>query len=383
MQTTPLRRSLNLLALASAFAPVFVATKSMSTPTTAQKPSKNTPKAPAKPAKKAVEATKPPQGTPYGNRADVVAFGTELAERRNLPKDWVLGALAQAQFLPRVQRLILPAAASFRKDFKAYRARFVEPVRLSHGVAFWQANAALLEQAEAEYGVPPHIVVGIIGIETLFGRDTGSYRVLDALATLTFDFPQAHPKAAARQAFFKDELEQFFSLCHAAEKDPFTLLGSYAGAIGMPQFMPSSWAKHAVDFDRDGKIDLMRNPADVIGSVARYLQQFNWQRGMPTHYPAVFAPSQTAQDKASLLEPDIVPSFEPADLSAKGMVLGDRAAAHLGKLALVEVFNGDLPPSYVLGTANFYAVTRYNWSSYYALTVIDYGEAVAQRMGMK
>lgn len=152
-------------------------------------------------------------------------------------------------------------------------------------------------------------------------------------------------------------------------------MGSYAGAMGMPQFMPSSMAKYAVDFDGDGKIDLNNSPVDVIGSVASYFKAFNWQPGLPTHYPVRL--DETRLDKDALLAPDILPSFSVGSFTSKGAVLEGEALNHPGPLALIELQNGTAAPSYVAGTDNFYAITRYNWSSYYAMAVIELGQAVA------
>ena len=203
----------------------------------------------------------------------------------------------------------------------------------------------------------------------------GSFRVLDALATLAFDFPASHPRARERSEFFKAELEQFLSLTKRINVDPLALRGSFAGAMGMPQFMPSSWVRYAIDFDGDGKVDLFNSPADVIGSVANYLNAFNWQPGMPTHYPVGFDAHKLDLD--ALLAPDILPTFSLASFVAKGAVLEGVALQHKGPLALVELQNGDAPPSYVAGTENFYVITRYNWSSYYAMAVIELGREVA------
>jgi len=148
--------------------------------------------------------------------------------------------------------------------------------------------------------------------------------------------------------------------------------------MGWPQFMPSSVNRFAVDFDGDGHIDLRQSPVDAIGSVAHYLRAFGWQTGMPTHYPVRFDDSRL--DKATLLAPDILPSFSVATFQDKGVVLDGDAQRHSGPLALVELFNGDAPPSYVAGTENFYVVTRYNWSSYYAMAVIELGQAVKARV---
>ncbi|NTV85728.1 MAG: lytic murein transglycosylase, partial [Burkholderiaceae bacterium] len=230
-------------------------------------------------------------------------------------------------------------------------------------------------RAEKEYGVPAEIIVGIIGVETIYGQQLGSYRVLDALATLAFDFPAGHPRAAARQEFFRGELEQFLTLASRTGQDPLAPVGSYAGAMGMPQFMPSSVVKYAVDYDGDGRIDLTGSPADVIGSVASYFKAFDWQKGQPTHYPVRFDDSRL--DKDALLAPDILPTFSVASFTAKGAVLEGEALNHTGPLALVELQNGEAPASYVAGTENFYAITRYNWSSYYAMAVIELGREVA------
>jgi membrane-bound lytic murein transglycosylase B len=220
------------------------------------------------------------------------------------------------------------------------------------------------------------MIVGVIGVETFYGQHMGNYRVLDALTTLTLDFPAAHPRAAERQAFFKSELAQFLVQLrqHTRNGNTAPIKGSFAGAMGWPQFMPSSIQKFAVDFDGDGSIDLSNSPVDAIGSVANYFKAFGWQTGMPTHYPVRF--DETRLDKPTLLAPDILPSFSVSNFLAKGALLDGEAVQHAGPLALVEVFNGDDAPSYVAGTENFYVVTRYNWSSYYALAVIELGAAV-------
>jgi membrane-bound lytic murein transglycosylase B len=239
-------------------------------------------------------------------------------------------------------------------------------------------NRAWLERAQAEFGVPASLVVGVIGVETLYGQHTGNFRVIDALTTLAFDFPSEHPRAKERSDFFRAELEQFLSLTERSGMNPQTLLGSYAGAMGWPQFMPSSWIKYAIDFDGDGRVDLFNSKADVIGSVANYFVAHGWQPGMPTHYP-VNLTSDPAQLDA-LLAPDILPTFSVDSFMAKGARLEGPSLQHTGKLALVELENGDAPRSYVAGTDNFYTVTRYNWSSYYAMAVIELGQTIAAQL---
>ncbi len=306
----------------------------------------------------------------YGLRDDVVRFAEDVAQRRDLDAAWVRRALAQARFIPSVTRYIMPPVAGTAKNWNAYRARFVEPIRIRAGVAFWRANERWLAQAEEIYGVPPEAVVGIVGVESIFGRQMGNFRVIDALATLAFDFPAGRKD---RSAFFKEELENWFVLCKSERIDPTAWRGSYAGALGMAQFMPSSFNKYAVDFDGDGHVDLHNSSADVIGSVANYLAEFGWKRGLATRFD-VKPPTDTSE-RAALLVPDIVPTFSAADMVAHGARLGEDALSCDSLLALVELQNGDAAPTYVAGTTNFYALTRYNWSSYYAMAVIALGEA--------
>lgn len=316
------------------------------------------------------------RGTPYAGNEEALRWADDMAQRRGLDREWVRRAIERAQFLPVVARLIQPAPPGTPKNWRVYRSRFIDPVRIGAGVKFWQDHQADLERAEREYGVPAEIIVGIIGVETIYGQRMGNFRVIDALATLAFSFPQAHPRAAERREYFRGELEHFLMLQSQLRSDPLKPLGSYAGAIGMPQFMPSSWMRWAVDFDGDGRVDLARSAADVIGSVANYFKSYGWQPGMPTHYPVSFDPAKL--DKDALLAPDILPTFSVATFVAKGAVLEGPALEHKGPLALVELQNGDAQPQYVAGTENFYAITRYNWSSYYAMAVIELGREVRQ-----
>lgn len=310
-------------------------------------------------------------GPAYAGREEVERFAAELAAREGFDAPALREVLAQARFQPVVARLIMPPPAGTAKNWAAYRSRFVEPTRIRAGLAFWRDNEKWLALAHERWGVPPSIVVGIVGVETIYGQQTGGFRVIDALATLAFDFP---PGRRDRSEFFRDELAQFLLLCRRENVDPLTPKGSYAGAIGLPQFMPSSILRYALDFDEDGHVDLQASPADVIGSVAHYLAQFGWQRDLPTHFD-VAVPVEV-RDRAILLAPDILPSFTPQEFIEHGAQLPETAQNTDGKLALIELQNGDAAPSYVAGTSNFYAITRYNWSSYYAMAVIELGEAI-------
>jgi len=379
-----------LTAWVAAPTPVNAQTAPSAAPKQAKKPSvpatqpaKAKPQQRKKSATPQKKATRPVRvatvtGMALASTAQTQAWVQDAAQRLQLDPIWVQNTLDQAQRLPSVERLVLPPSSPTAKNWAAYRARFIEPIRIQAGVRFWQNHRSALERAEREYGVPASVIVGIIGVETLYGQNTGNFRILDALATLAFHFPSAHPRAASRQAFFQSELEQFLLLTSRSGANPLSIRGSYAGAMGLPQFMPSSWAKFAVDFDGDGRIDLFGSPTDAIGSVANYFKAFDWRPGMPTHYPVSLTPGQTNME--SLLAPDILPTFSVASFVGQGAALSGAALQHQGPLALIELLNGPDAPSYVAGTENFYAITRYNWSSYYAMAVIDLAEAVAREM---
>jgi len=311
----------------------------------------------------------------YGAREDVMRFADEVAARHaELDRAWVREQLQRARLVERVRQLIMPPPSGTAKNWAAYRARFVERDRIAAGIAFWRAHAHWLAQAEARWGVPAQVIVGVIGVETYYGRHTGGFRVIDALATLSFDFPTGRRD---RTPFFRVELEQFLLWCARERCDVTQVQGSFAGAMGLPQFMPGSINRWAVDFDGDGHVNLATSAADAIGSVARYLSYFGWQRGVPTHFGAR-APDDTV-NRVLLLGPDILPLFSAEEFVERGATLSAEGRAHEGPLALVELQNGDAAPTHVAGTRNFWAVTRYNWSSYYAMAVIDLGAAVAQR----
>ncbi|MEY4505448.1 MAG: hypothetical protein RL297_26 [Pseudomonadota bacterium] len=316
----------------------------------------------------------------YSAREDAMAWADAVAAETEMPRDWLRNQVGQARREASVIRAVTPSPAGAEKNWAAYRARFIEPVRVKAGLAFWQRHAETLKQAEQRFGVPAALIVGVIGVETLYGRHLGQYRVVDALATLAFDFPTAHPREPARRALFQEELKALFLLSREQQIDPTSLRGSYAGAMGWPQFMPSSWRRYAIDFDNDGRIDLVNSPADAIGSVANYFVAFGWTPGMPTHYPVNLMASPQALTE--LLAPDILPTFDAQTFHTKGAQLSGAGLKHPGLLALVALENGKAAPTHIAGTQNFYVVTRYNWSSYYALAVIELGqhiEALRQR----
>ena len=337
----------------------------------------------ARPRKTAKAKSPPPGrfGTPYGAREDVMRFADEVAQRQGLDAAWTRRMIGEAHLLPLVQKLMQPPPTGARKNWTVYRSRFIDALRVNAGVRFWREHREALARAERDYGVPAEIIVGIIGVETIYGQQMGDFRVIDALSTLSFDHPPEHPRGAERVAYFRGELEQLLSLAHRHGGDPRVPLGSFAGAMGLPQFMPSSAVRWAVDFDGDGRIDLRRSFADAIGSVANYFKVHGWQPGMPTHYPVTFDTSRL--DLETLLIPDILPTFGVTRFTSLGALLEEKALSHPGPLALVELQNGDGPSSFVAGTENFYVITRYNQSSYYAMAVIELGRAVREALGAR
>ena len=321
------------------------------------------------------------QSHAYRHHKEAMQFADALAQRRGLDRAWVRQAIGEARFIPAIRKQMEPADHGFVKNWNVYRSRFIEPVRIQSGIAFWKANAETLARAEKTYGVSPEVIVGIIGVETIYGRHMGSYRVIDALSTLAFDFPKTTDRD--RSAFFKDELEEFLAMEYQAHRDVATIKGSYAGAIGLGQFMPSSLAKYAIDFDGDGVIDLRNSQADAIGSIANFLHAWHWQPGIPVYYPITIDVANL--NKATLLAPDILPTFSADTLSANGVHLDEKDQQYPGRLSLVELLNGDpetdgAEPTYVAGTENFYVISRYNRSSYYTLAVTELGETIKTEM---
>ncbi len=297
----------------------------------------------------------PQQGFPVRALED---FAQRVAQKHGIDRAEVSRLLAQAQFQPRVIELITRPAES--KPWVEYRELFMTPKRIVGGVEFWNNHAESLARARAQYGVPEEIIVAIIGVETLYGERTGSYRVLDALATLAFGYPR-------RSAYFTGELENFILLARANGLDPSSLFGSYAGAIGIPQFMPGSYLAYAVDYDGDGKADLSSSPVDAIGSVAHYLSRHGWTQGEPTAVPASLVRSDAVQ-------PDAKPRRTVAELQAAGVQPLGRVAPE-AKAALLE-FDEQEGKRYWLGLPNFFVIKRYNNSDFYAMVVSQLAEEV-------
>ncbi|WP_075257121.1 lytic murein transglycosylase B [Herbaspirillum camelliae] len=324
------------------------------------------------PAKKKVVPEDQGEFVNFNEWKEVARFMDEMVERNHFSRSELNSLFAQTRYLDSAIQLIKPAPSNKPKNWFAYRARFVEPVRINAGVDFWNTYGVALARAEAQYGVPMEIIAGIIGVETVYGRNTGNFRVMDAISTLAFDYPNT-PNREARMAFFRGELENTLLLAREAGIDPLTLRGSYAGAIGWPQFMPGSIREYAVDFDGDGKIDLRNSPVDAIGSVAHYLAVHGWQRGQPVAFPVTVSTENRQWE--TMLNQGLEAKYSVDELRAAGVVLPD-VPADL-RFGLVDLQNGTNPTEYWIGTANFFAITQYNRSYFYAMSVAELGRAVA------
>ncbi len=286
-------------------------------------------------------------------RAEVEAFIAEMSAKHGIAPAQLRLLLRHAEPQPDILRAM--SAQTTARPWHRYRPLFVNAERIAGGVRFWRQHAALLARAEQEFGVPAEIIVATIGVETVYGRFTGTHRVIDALATLAFDFPR-------RAEFFRGELEEFLLLVRDGVVDPLRSQGSYAGAMGMPQFLPSSMRRYGIDFDGDGRVSFWDGAADAIGSVANYYRAFGWQTGRPVVVPATVE----GDGHVALAEQGIEPRLDAQALRAAGVT----PAADIGaeRVAML-VLEGAAGSEYWLGLNNFYVITRYNRSTNYAMSV--------------
>ena len=314
--------------------------------------------------------------SPAIRKAEMQRFGAELARTRNLPEPAVMALLADARYNPTVVRLVSPPPPGQprpQRSWLAYRKRFVEPIRINQGRAFMQANAEQLNRAHERYGVPQAIIAAIIGVETVYGKNQGSFRVLDALATLGFDYPDpSHPD---RAEMFRSQLGDLIELDLTGRLDARTLKGSFAGAVGIPQFMPGSIKRFAVSASGSTRIDLTESTSDAIMSVANFLVEHGWQRGLP-----VFAPVVLPASASRLVDGGLKPNLDWLQLKAAGARLapgareGAWSRAALGVIDLPEEARGTVELR--VATPNFFAITQYNHSYFYASSVADLASAL-------
>lgn len=303
------------------------------------------------------------------SRPEIQAFIDEMVSRNGFERAALAKLFDRIQRVDRVIDLMTaPARPGARRIWSEYRGRFVDAFRINEGVTFWRRHAESVKLASARSGVPEAIIVAIIGVETVYGRHTGDFRVADTLTTLAFDYPDRAP-------YFRGELEQFLLYARENRIDPLGPRGSYAGATGLGQFMPTSLRRWAVDLDGDGRIDLLNSAADAVGSVGNFLKVHGWVEGKPTHYGALVTDPARVGD---LLAAGPKPGITVDQLHAAGVQATDEVPFGQA-LVLVDLPEGDNPTRFVLGTENFYAITRYNRSYFYAMAVIELAHALKAR----
>ena len=328
---------------------------------------------------------------------------SQITQTQGIPEASIELAFSDAKTVPSVRKLVLPASGSFKKNWVAYRKRFIEPVRLKAGKAFWEQNQAFLSKVEQESGVPAEVIVSIIGIETIYGRQTGNFRVKDVLFTLAFSYPET-PNKASREQLFKDQLQELILMCWTEGGGSLPAKNSaqglnivrfnaclnqnssYAGAIGLPQFMPSSIRGFAVDGDGNGHIDLKQSPKDAIASVANFMRKHGWQPGMPIYFPVQEGGISEARALADG-EPQLKYSIQ--ELIAKGILTKEQGDLQSGgvepqsRALIVDLpypdKDGNDQVRYVVGLNNFLAIVQYNRSYFYAQSVAEFAEALGYK----
>ncbi len=324
----------------------------------------------------------PPAQKPYGKREDVQTFIRQMVQQHAFVERELTFLFSRARREPAILAAIAPPKTAPMRSWQTYRGRFVNEARAVEGAEFWRRNAAALERAAQEHGVPAEIVVAIIGVETVYGRQMGNWRVIDALSTLAFDYPP-------RAEFFRGELEQYLLFAREQGLDVFSVKGSFAGAIGIPQFMPGSYRRFAVDFDGDGATDLRTSETDAVGSVANFLAKHGWQRGERVSLPARVAgdagvtsstsgTSGTSGTFRALVEAGIEPKTPLAELKRYGIETRTDLPLET-PVALVELESPGAATEYRLGLQNFYVLTRYNRSVLYASAVYDLAQEIKSK----
>jgi len=301
----------------------------------------------------------------YSNRDDVQLFIDKMVKEHQFDRSELSEQLGSAEKKQQILDAIAKPAEK-EKTWKDYRAIFLTEERINMGVQFWQENASTLDTISRKYGVPPEMVIAILGVETRYGRNTGTYRVIDALATLSFDYPP-------RSKFFTTQLEEFFLLAREQHHNPLELKGSYAGAMGYGQFIPSSYRHFAVDFNGDNFADIWNSPDDAIASVANYFKENGWQPGQ------LIVTRCRIRDNydASVLELGLKATLHRKDIEAKGFTPIDNTSPD--ELFAVYKFEGEYGSEFWCGAKNFYVITRYNQSNMYALAAYQLSRAIKDR----
>lgn len=302
----------------------------------------------------------------YSNNAKTEAFIQRMVSEHGIDRTELQSLFSGAHYKQSIIDAMTRPAEKV-KLWKDYRKIFVTEKRLRQGLQFWREQRSWLEKMQADYGVPIEYVVAIIGVETYYGRITGNYRVVDALSTLAFDYPPRSP-------FFTKELEHFLLLTKEQNIDPAKLKGSYAGAMGYGQFMPSSYRAYAIDYDADGVTDIWSNPADAIGSVANYFVRHGWQRGEGVVVRARISADYSSEGINKLVKP----TLSLAQLAERGFTPLPELAPDVKAIPLR--LQGQAGVEFWLGLQNYYTITRYNHSFRYAMAVAQLAEKIAEEM---
>lgn len=309
--------------------------------------------------------------TNYSRRADVQGFITKMSNKHGFERLQLCALFSQVHPKPSVIKAMEKAPEGKPTPWYVYRAIFLTPERAREGAQFWQKNEKALSIVEKQYGVPAQVIVAIIGVETRYGQNKGAFRVMDALTNLAFDYPR-------RAKFFQGELEQYLLLTRDQNLEPLSLVGSCAGAIGLPQFMPSSYRHYGVDFVHNQQINLVDNPADVVASVANYFKANGWRTGEPVALRA----NVTTKDYTRFLTKKLKPIWRLDELKAQGITLQTEQMPGNTKVVFM-VFEGKNGTEYWLGFNNFYVITRYNSSRYYAMAVYQLSQKILEERHKK
>ncbi len=306
----------------------------------------------------------------YAQRADVKSFINEMVTRHGFDRQYLEQKFSTAKRLDNVLESIARPAEK-ELNWRQYRPIFVTSKRSNRGKEFIQKYGDILKRAEQEYGVPVEIITAIIGVETYYGKHTGKYTVFDSLTTLGFDYPP-------RSRFFKSELKQFLLLSKEENIDIDEMTGSYAGAMGMPQFISSSYRRYAVDFDGDGKRDLWHSMPDVIGSVANYFSEHGWVKGAAITFPVTVTDTRIVHRKNTLKPYATLQQFNSQGVKKRPDAKVKQSELSDGQMASLLKFEGKQGDEYWLGLKNFYVITRYNHSELYAMAVFQLSEKIKE-----
>lgn len=308
----------------------------------------------------------------YSEHPEAAAFVDTMVSKHSFEREEIVGWLSYAKHQSSIVKAMSRPAEKVKPWFE-YRKHFISDLRIDRGLQFWRENRETLERAEQEFGVDPAIIVSIIGVETNYGRNTGSYKVIDALATLAFDYYTYTEKRESRKKFFTIQLEHLFLLAREQNQDPLELKGSYAGAMGWGQFMPNSYRNYAVDFDGDGFADIWSNPTDAIGSVANYFTKHGWKKDQPVATRAHISGSVSEEGLNKMKRPTLT----IAELEAMGYKPVEKFAGD--STAFPMKFKAKYGEEYWLGLHNFYVIGRYNPRTKYAMAVYQLSEIIRTR----